>query len=127
MLKAITRRYFFGQCGVGLGAIALASMLERESRGGTSPSARAENQLAPRASQIPAKARSVIYLHMAGSPSQLDLFDPKPALQKFHGKKCPQEYLKGKRFAFIQGVPNMLGTPFSFAKYGQAGVDLSEV
>lgn len=125
-LKAITRRYFFGQGVVGLGAIALASMLGRESRAATPPQAR-ENPLAPRPPQRPAKAKSVIYLHMAGSPSQLDLFDPKPALQKFHGKKCPQEYLKGKRFAFIQGVPNMLGTPFKFAKYGQAGVDLSEV
>lgn len=126
ILKATTRRYFFGQCGVGLGAIALASLLadEKPVRGAE---AAPDNPLAPRAPQLPAKAKNVIYLHMAGSPSQLDLFDPKPALQKFHGKPCPAEYLKGKRFAFIQGVPNMLGTPFKFAKHGQAGVDMSEV
>ncbi|MDR3635253.1 MAG: DUF1501 domain-containing protein [Isosphaeraceae bacterium] len=125
-LKAMTRRYFFGQCGVGLGAIALANLLgdERTARGAETL---ADNPLTARAPQRPAKAKNVIYLHMAGSPSQLDLFDPKPALQKFHGKACPQEYLRGKRFAFIQGVPNMLGTPFRFARHGQACVDLSEV
>ncbi len=124
-LKATTRRYFFGQCGVGLGAIALASLLadDRRSRAAELP----VNPLAPRPPQLPAKAKNVIYLHMAGSPSQLDLFDPKPALQKFSGKPCPDEYLKGKRFAFIKGVPNMLGTPFKFARHGQAGVELSEV
>ncbi len=74
-----------------------------------------------------AKARSVIYLHMAGCPSQLDLFDYKPTLEKFNGQPCPKQYLEGKRFAFIRGVPNMLGTPFKFAKHGQSGAELSRV
>ncbi len=125
VLKAITRRYFFGGAGVGLGAIALANLLGRDACGAAP--AGAASPLAPKQPPHRARATSVIYLHMAGSPSQLDLFDPKPALQKFSGKPCPAEYLKGKRFAFIQGVPNMLGTPFRFAKHGQAGVELSEV
>ncbi len=120
-LKAVTRRHFFGRCGLGLGSLALARLLGEERVAG------ADDAMAPRRPHLPPRARAVIYLHMAGSPSQLDLFDPKPALQKFSGKPCPQEYLKGKRFAFIQGVPNMLGTPFRFGRHGKAGVELSEV
>eukprot|EP00456_Euglypha_rotunda_P085424 TRINITY_DN861_c0_g1_i3.p1 TRINITY_DN861_c0_g1~~TRINITY_DN861_c0_g1_i3.p1 ORF type:complete len:480 (+),score=132.19 TRINITY_DN861_c0_g1_i3:189-1628(+) len=123
-LKAVTRRHFFGQAGVGLGAVALASLLQRD--GIAAPPA-AINPLAPKQPPLPAKAKHVIYLHMAGSPTQLDLFDYKPTLQKYNGKPCPKEYLEGKRFAFIQGVPNMLGTPFQFAKHGQSGAELSEV
>ncbi|WP_422927644.1 DUF1501 domain-containing protein [Singulisphaera sp. PoT] len=126
ILKAVTRRHFFGNCGVGLGAIALAQLLAKEGRGEAKPET-SRSPLAPRPPMLPAKAKSVIYLHMAGSPSQLDLFDEKPALRKFNGKPCPDEYLKGKRFAFIKGVPKMLGTPFSFAQHGQSGASLSEV
>jgi len=126
ILKSVTRRHFFGSYGVGLGAIALAHLLEKEGRCEAKVEA-SKNPLAPRVPKLPAKAKSVIYLHMAGSPSQLDLFDEKPALRKFNGKPCPDEYLKGKRFAFIKGVPNMLGTPFSFARHGQSGALLSEV
>jgi len=75
----------------------------------------------------PGKAKSVIYLHMAGAPSQLELFDYKPELIKYNGKPCPDELLKGKRFAFIKGVPNMLGTPYKFARHGQAGSYVSEL
>ena len=125
-LKAVTRRHFFGQSGVGLGAVALAALLQRD--GIAAPqAARAANPLAPKQPPFPAKAKHVIYLHMAGSPTQLDLFDDKPALRKFNGQPCPKEYLEGKRFAFIQGVPNMLGSPFSFARHGQSGAELSEV
>ena len=125
-LKAVTRRHFFGQTGVGLGAVALASMLQRDGVA-AGPLTKGVNPLAPIRPQLPAKAKHVIYLHMAGSPTQLDLFDYKPTLQKYNGKPCPQEYLEGKRFAFIKGVPNMLGTPFSFAKHGKSGAELSEV
>jgi len=125
-LKAVTRRHFFCQSGVGLGAVALAAMLQRD--GIAAPqSPRAANPMAPKQPPLPAKAKHVIYLHMAGSPTQLDLFDYKPTLQKYNGKPCPKEYLEGKRFAFIQGVPNMLGTPFTFAKHGKSGAELSEV
>jgi hypothetical protein len=75
----------------------------------------------------PAKAKSVIYLHMAGSPSQLDLFDNKPALSKLDGTKCPNEMFDGKRFAFIKKHPILLGTPFKFTKYGQCGMEMSDM
>src|SRR5881628_310309 len=88
--KAITRRHFFRDCGVGLGAIALAELLARGED--------AKNPLGPKKPHHTAKAKAVIYLHMAGSPSQLDLFDYKPELVKFDGKPCPKEYLEGKRF-----------------------------
>jgi len=74
-----------------------------------------------------AKAKAVIFIHLAGSPSQLDLLDWKPELVRFNGQDCPAEYLKGKRFAFIKGVPKMLGTPFRFARHGQSGAWVSEL
>jgi hypothetical protein len=80
----------------------------------------------PRPAQIPATAKRVVYLHMAGSPSQLDLFDYKPALNAYDGKACPDEFIQGKRFAFIQGVPNLLASPFRFKQYGQSGAWFSE-
>src|SRR3954464_8108622 len=122
--RYLTRRHFFRDCGVGLGAIALAELCAR----GEAPVARAPGSpLAPKKPHHPAKAKAVIYLHMAGSPSQLDLFDYKPELVKFNGKPCPKEYLEGKRFAFIRGVPNMLGTPFKFDTHGKSGAELSEL
>src|SRR3954454_18389562 len=122
-LRAITRRHFFGRCGTGLGAIALASLMGRDARPNDAPS----GGLLPKTPMLPAKAKHVIYLHMAGSPSQLDMFDYKPTLQKYTGKPCPKEFLEGKRFPFIRGVPNMLGTPFQFAQHGQSGAWLSEL
>ena len=68
-----------------------------------------------------AKAKQVIFLHMAGGPSHLELFDYKPELVKRNGQACPDEFLKGQRFAFIKGVPKLLGTMYSFAQYGQNG------
>ena len=117
--KAVTRRHFFRGCGVGVGAMALGSLLA-----GDSPAApTVENPLAPRSPHAVPKAKSVIYLHMAGSPSQLELFDYKPILQKFDGQTCPQEYLEGKRFAFIkpEAGPTMLGPRFSFRQHGRSG------
>src|SRR5580692_5098424 len=73
-----------------------------------------------------AKAKRVIYLHMGGAPSQLELFDHKPVLARFHGHDCPESFLKGKRFAFITGVPKMLGPQFPFAQHGQSGMRLSD-
>lgn len=105
-----TRRHFLQGCGLGL-----ANMFLAEAQTGSS-------------ARLPAaKAKSVIYLHMAGSPSQLELFDYKPELVKFNGKPCPDELLKGKRFAFIKGVPKMLGTPYRFKQHGQSGTWLSEL
>ena len=118
--QAITRRHFFEKTGLGFGAIALQSLLERdglaEAPAGGLPKFR-----------IPAKAKSVIYLHMAGSPSQVDLFEHKPELTKFSGKDCPQEYLEGKRFAFIKGTPKMLGPVFEYRQHGQSGQWISSL
>ena len=123
-LKTVTRRHFFGQA-TGIGAIALAALMEGD-RCAAEEIDEAQ-PLKPRPGHFAPKAKHVIYLHMAGSPSQLDLFDDKPELRKYTGKPCPEEYLKGKRFAFISGVPNMLGSPFSFKKHGECGAELSEV
>ena len=100
--------------------MAMASLLD-------SDGANAQSPTASHLTKIPAKAKSVIYLHMAGSPSQLELFEHKPELTKFHGKECPQEYLEGKRFAFIKGVPKMLGSVFKYKQHGQSGQWISEL
>ena len=110
LVQANTRRHFLGQAGLGLGAMALQSLLS----GRRGDAAEADYR-------IPARAKSVIYLHMAGSPSQIDLFEHKPELAKFHGKDCPSEYLEGKRFAFIKGTPKMLGPMFSYQQHGESG------
>ncbi len=112
-IRAMTRRHFFRQAGFGIGGASLFRLLLGESRAN--------------GSHFPAKARSVIYLFMAGAPSHLDLFDPKPKLQELDGQDCPDELLKGERFAFIEGVPKVLGSPYSFARYGESGTELSEL
>jgi Protein of unknown function (DUF1501) len=84
------------------------------------------NPLAPRAPMFPGKAKSVIYIHMAGAPSQLELFSYKPELAKLDGQDCPQSLLQGKKFAFIRGVPKMLGPQAKFKQHGQSGLWLSE-
>lgn len=115
-VQAATRRQFLGQSGLGLGAIALQSMLSGRAPAAESPDYR-----------IPPKAKSVIYLHMAGSPSQLELFENKPELKKYHNADCPKEYLDGKRFAFIRGVPKMLAGQFGFQQHGDTGQWTSEL
>ena len=85
-----------------------------------------DDPLAPRASHFPAKAKQVIYLHMAGSPPHLDIFDYKPELVKRDGQPCPPSFLKGKQFAFTSGVPKLLGTPRKFSQHGQCGTWLSD-
>ena len=82
--------------------------------------------LAPKLPPFPGKAKSVIYLHMAGAPSQLELFDYKPELHKMDGQLCPPSLLEGKRFAFIRGVPKMLGPQAKFAQYGESRAWVSE-
>jgi hypothetical protein len=124
-LRTITRRHFFRNCGVGLGTMGLASLLN-ENLFAAVPAAPA-NPLAPKTPHFPAKAKRVIYLHMAGSPSQLDLFDYKPKLQELNGEPCPESLIKKERFAFIKGIPKMLGTPHKFEKHGQAGTELSQL
>ena len=76
---------------------------------------------------FPAKAKSIIYLFMAGAPSQVDLLDPKPTLQKYDGQNIPDEFIKGERFAFIKGKPRLLGSPFEFSRGGESGAEISEL
>ena len=126
MLKANTRRHFFGQCGVGLGSMALASLIQEEAPGATvlpDP----QNPLAARPPHFPAKAKRVIFLFMAGGPSHLELFDYKPKLQELDGQVIPPEYTKNRRFAFIKGDAKLLGTRRKFEKHGQCGAEISNV
>jgi hypothetical protein len=118
-LRTTTRRHFFERCGVGLGAIALGSLLGE-------PQADA-NPLAPRVPHFPPKAKSVIFLFMAGGPSQLDLFVDKPLLREHHGQLPPKEYMEGKRFAFLKGTETLLASPRKFQRYGQCGQQLSDL
>ena len=80
-----------------------------------------DNPLAPKKPMHAAKAKNVIYLHMAGSPPQLDLFDYKPELVKRHMQPCPDELIEGKTFAFIKGKPKLLGPTVKFQQYGETG------
>ena len=121
-LHAMTRRHFFRDCGVGLGKVALASLLC-----GRASAETLDNPLAPRPAHFPAKAKRVIYLFMAGAPSQLDLFDNKPVLRQFDGKPIPEEIVKDQRYAFIQRDAALMASRFAFAKHGQSGAELSEM
>lgn len=122
-----TRRLFLRQCAFGLGALALGQLLGGcgQQGGGGAAAFNPAQPLAPRPPHFPARAKSVIYLHMAGAPSQLELFDYKPELAKLNGQDCPQSFLEGKRFAFIRGVPKMLGPQATFRQYGQSGAWIS--
>lgn len=121
--EALTRRHFLKNCQLGIGGMALASLLDGEGQAAPSPEA---DPLAVRPPHFAPKAKRVIYLHMAGSPPHLDLFDYKPELVKHDGELCPDEFVKGKRFAFTSGTPKLMGTPHRFAQYGQAGVWMSD-
>jgi hypothetical protein len=117
-----TRRHFLQSTGVGLGGLALSSLLAQD--GYANP---AEiNPLAPKAPHFAAKAKRVIYLHLTGSPPHLDMYDYKPELVKRSGQDCPDEFVKGKRFAFTSGTPKLMGTPRKFAQHGDGGVWLSD-
>lgn len=125
-LRARTRRHFLRDCTTGLGGIWLAS--QGIASGARKPAVirDANDPLMPLAPLIAPKAKRVIFLHMLGAPSQLDLFDYKPELQRLNGQDCPKEFLEGKRFAFIQGVPKMLGPQFDFKQYGDSGAWFSD-
>ena len=122
-LLASTRRQFLGRMSFGIGGVALASLMGDA----FALEAKPQNPLASKAPHFAPKAKRAIYIHMAGSPSQLDLFDYKPKLAELNGKPCPDSLYKKERFAFIKGVPKMLGTPHKFKKYGQCGMELGEL
>ena len=124
--KLVTRRWFFRQCGVGLGGIALSALLNPGKAFGASAS-KLHDPLAPRPPHFKPKAKRVIYLFMAGAPSQLELFDYKPALAKYNGKPLPPEIVKGQKYAFIRPDAALYATEFKFAKHGKCGAWVSEV
>ncbi|MEX0715282.1 MAG: DUF1501 domain-containing protein [Planctomycetaceae bacterium] len=128
-LESITRRHFLGRGGAGIGAMALGTLLNDApaSRATAAPPNRADEPLAPRAPHFAPKAKSVIYLHMTGSPPQQDLFDYKPKLNELNGQDCPAELTQGERFAFIKGTPKLLGTPHKFARRGELGAYVSDL
>lgn len=124
-LLQMNRRYFLKRSGFALGSIALGSLLAK-TFGGTA-SLKTPNPLAVHTPQFPARAKQVIYLHMVGAPSQLDMFDHKPQLEKYDDKLCPDEFIKGKRFAFLRGHPKIAASKFKFGRHGKSGQVMSEL
>jgi hypothetical protein len=121
-LQHQTRRHFFSRCSVGLGSIALSSLM-------AAPAPKMRNPLEPKKTHFPAKAKNVIFLFMAGGPSQLDLFEHKPQLTKLNGKPIPESYTAGKRFAFMDSShrSDLLASRRSFKQYGQSGAWVSDL
>jgi hypothetical protein len=120
----VSRRQFFRQGGMGLGSAALGSLLARDLPALESA---VSDPSAPRQSHFTPRAKHVIYLHMIGAPSQLDLFDHKPVLNQYDGQECPEQFTKGKRFAFIGGDLKLAGSKYQFARHGQSGAEISEL
>jgi len=126
-LQAETRRHFFNQCGVGVGAIALSHLMTDSTRATYFDAD--SNPLAPKPPHFPARAKRIIFLFMAGGPSQLDLFDHKPQLNALNGQPIPQSFIEGKRFAFMDSSHrvNLLGSRRKFEQHGQTGSWVSDL
>jgi hypothetical protein len=128
----IARRYFLNQCRVGLGAMALGSLLAKDgvlkpaAAAESTPRSRASDPLAPQPTHFAPKAKNIIFLFMAGGPSQLELFDPKPKLQEISGQQIPESFVKSKRFAFLKPDAKLLGSVRKFAQHGASGQTISE-
>ncbi|EAZ80165.1 DUF1501 domain-containing protein [Algoriphagus machipongonensis] len=132
-LERQTRRHFLMDCVSKVGGLALAPLMfgcdtgsSNKAVKGLDLSERDLNPLAPLPPPYAGKAKSIIYLHMAGAPSQLELFDFKPELAKYHNKPCPESLLEGRTFAFIRGVPNLLGPQAEFKQHGESGAWVSD-
>ncbi|TXE02673.1 DUF1501 domain-containing protein [Algoriphagus aquimarinus] len=131
-LEKQTRRHFLMDCVSKVGGLAMAPLMFGCDTGSSAGSAglnlsqRDLNPLSPLPPPFGAKAKSIIYLHMAGAPSQLELFDYKPELAKYHNQPCPQSLLEGKKFAFIRGTPNLLGPQANFSQHGKSGAWISD-
>lgn len=124
LVNALHRREFLKNTGVGIGSIALTALLNEELNAANK---KASGPLAAKETHFPARAKNIIYLHMVGAPSQLDLFDYKPILKEHTGKECPKELIEGERFAFLGKKPKLMGTPFNFRKHGASGQEMSDV
>ena len=123
-----TRRHFFADAGLSIGSMGLASLMSGTSLlGKDTPAREPTNPLAPQAPHFPARAKRVIYLFMAGGPSQLELFDFKPKLQEMDGQVIPPSYVENKRFAFLKKDAKLLGTRRTFNKHGESGQEISEL
>ena len=116
-----TRRSFFKTSAGGIGTMALADLLSAEGR-----TAQSSDPLMPRTPHFAPKAKNVIFMFMEGGPSQIDLFDPKPALQKWHGKPLPPSMTKDLRLAFIKPTAAVLACPREFRRHGQSGIEFSD-
>ena len=122
-----SRRKFLEEVGCGLGSIALWNLLDQDgltARAGGLPDI---NPLKPREPHFKPRARNVIYLFMAGAPSQIDLFDPKPEMKKYEGQPLPESMTKDLRLAFIKPTAKVWASPRKFRKYGESGVEYSEL
>ncbi len=135
-LRETTRRHFFANSGVGLGSLGLASLLSDGTLFGATPGrstavsgnvARAMNPMAPQAGHFAPKAKQVVYLFMAGGPSQLELFEPKPKLHEMDGQVIPESFVAGKRFAFIKKDAKLLGSRRKFRQWGESGAVISDL
>ncbi len=131
-LQQQTRRHFFNQCGVGVGSMALANLISDSSEAASPEATSLEtprNPLAPKPTHFPARAKRIIYMFMAGGPSQLDMFEHKPMLNQLNGQPIPNSYLEGKRFAFMDSSHriNLLGSRRPFQKYGECGAWVSDL
>src|SRR5215218_8374790 len=127
ILRSITRRHFFSQCALGLGSIALGSLLNDQLLAADTP--KLVNAFAPKPPHFKARAKNIIYLFMAGGPSQLELFDYKPKLVELNGQPIPQSFIEGKRFAFMGSShgTKLLGTRREFKQHGQSGAWVSDL
>ena len=126
-LQLRTRRQFFQDCGIGVGKMALASLMAQGIGSSATAGASFVSPTAPIVPPLAPKAKRVIYLFMVGAPSQLELFDYKPKLAALEGKPIPPSVVKGQRYAFIQPDAAVLGPRFKFARHGQTGEHLSEM
>lgn len=129
-LETTTRRHFLKECVSGMGGLALGSMFlscgGKPKSKGIQLTERDLNPLSPISPPYAPKVQSVIYLHMAGAPSQLEMFDYKPELLKLHNQACPSSLLQGRKFAFIRGTPNLLGPQAEFQQTGESGAWVSD-
>ncbi len=113
----LNRRRFLSRYGTGLGSLALSALLQRD----------AEAKMPAAQQAVAPRARNIIFFHMTGAPSQLDLFDEKPVLRKYDRQLAPEELFQGKRFSFLRGHPKLLGSPYQFNRHGKSGLALSEL
>ena len=127
IVREQTRRHFFSNAGLSIGSLGLASLMAGGELRGAVPNNLQTNPLAPRNPHFDAKAKRVIYLFMAGGPSQLELFDFKPKLQEMDGEVIPESYVEGKNFAFLKKDAQLLGTKRKFQKWGESGQEMSEL